>query len=48
LAESLIAQGKIDEAKSWLTKSSSQGAKARINNLNKSMKQGRLASFISH
>ena len=48
LAESLIAQGKITEAKTWLGKATSQGAIARLNNLNTSLKQGRPASFISH
>jgi hypothetical protein len=48
LAESLIAQGKINEAKNWLSKSTSQGAIARLNNLNTTLKHGRSVSFISN
>lgn len=48
LAESLIAQGRIKEAKIYLLKSTFQGAIARLNNLNINMKQDRSTSFISH
>ena len=48
LAESLIAQGKIDEAKTWLTKAKSQGAQARLRNLDESNLIGLNVAFISY
>lgn len=48
LAESLIAQGKIDEAKTWLTKAKSQGAQARLKNLDQSNLIGLATPFISY
>lgn len=48
LAESLIAQGKISEAKTWLGKATSQGAQARPRNLDQSNKNGLTTSFISY
>lgn len=48
LAESLIAQGKVAEAKTWLKKTSSQGAMARLKNLDQSVKAGLDTSFISY
>lgn len=48
LAEALIAQGKIDEAKIWLAKATSQGAKARLKNLDASVENGISVSFISY
>jgi hypothetical protein len=38
LAESLIAQGKISEAKYWLTKADSHGAQTRLKNLHYKIK----------
>ena len=48
LAESLIAQGKISEAKKWLSKSTSQGAKSRLKNLDQSYANGLSTPFISY
>jgi len=48
LAESLIAQGKVAEAKIWLEKANSQGAEARLKNLDLSVKAGLDTSFISY
>jgi tetratricopeptide (TPR) repeat protein len=48
LAESLIAQGKIDEAKIWLNKSTSQGAHARLRYLEEGYPAGLVAPFISY
>jgi hypothetical protein len=48
LAESLIAQGKITEAKGWLVKADSQGAKARLKNLDQSFASEILTPFISY
>jgi tetratricopeptide (TPR) repeat protein len=48
LSESLIAQGKIEEAKIWLKKSTSQGARARLENLDQNVSSGWSVSFVSH
>ncbi len=48
LAESLIAQGKIVEARTSLANSGSQGAKARLLNLDQSVKNGIATPFISY
>ena len=48
LAESLIAQGKIDEAKTWLGKATSQVAQARLRNLDQSYENGLTVAFISY
>lgn len=48
LAEALVAQGKIEDAKLWLAKATSQGAKARLKNLDSTLKDGITASFISY
>jgi len=48
LAESLIAQGKVAEAKTWLKKASSQGAMARLKNLDQSIASEILTPFISY
>lgn len=48
LAESLIAQKKFDEAKFWLAKASSQGARVRLENLEASLKANLSTSFISY
>ena len=48
LAEALISQGKIDEAKQWLSMASSQGALARLKSLDSTRKHGITASFISY
>ena len=48
LAESLIAQGKITEAKTWLGKATSQGAKSRLDNLEQNAKPGVATLFISY
>jgi hypothetical protein len=48
LSESLIAQGKIEEAKLWLKKSTSQGALARLKNLDDSYAAGLTVPFISY
>jgi hypothetical protein len=48
LAESLIAQGKVAEAKTWLEKANSQGAEARLKNLDQSVKAVLDASLISY
>ena len=48
LSESLIAQGKIEEARIWLKKSTSQGAQARLENLDESLSNGLDLPFISY
>ena len=48
LSESLIAQGKIEEAKKWLKKSSSQGAQVRFAKLDESLLSGLNVPFISY
>ena len=48
LSESLIAQGKIEEAKIWLKNSTSQGARARLKNLDEGLSNGLNAPFISY
>jgi hypothetical protein len=48
LAESLIAQVKVAEAKAWLKKASSQGAIARLKNLDQSIASEILTPFISY
>ena len=48
LAESLIKQGKIGEAKSWLSKTTSQGAQARLRNLDQSLENELNTAFISY
>ena len=48
LSESLIAQGKIKEAKKWLKKSSSQGAQVRFAKLDESLLSGLNVPFISY
>ena len=48
LAESLIAQGKISEARTWLGKATSQGAQARLRNLDQSNENGLTTAFISY
>ena len=48
LSESLIAQGKIEEAKIWMKKSSSQGAQARLAGLDESISSGLITPFISY
>jgi hypothetical protein len=48
LAESLIAQGKVAEAKIWLEKADSQGAQVRLRNIDQSVKNNFSASFISY
>ena len=48
LAESLIAQGQISEAKIWLTKSNSQGAKARLLSIEQNIPNASTTSFISY
>jgi hypothetical protein len=48
LAESLIAQGKVAEAKTWLKKASSQGAMARLKNLDQSIASEIFTPFISY
>ena len=48
LAESLIAQGKIEEAKTWLNKATSQGAQARLRNLDENYENGLKTPFISY
>jgi tetratricopeptide (TPR) repeat protein len=48
LAESLIAQGKMAEAKSWLEKANSQGAAARLKNLDQSQKARLEKTFVSY
>jgi len=48
LAESLIAQGKVAEAKTWLVKADSWGAKARLLGLNQNVSEGLTESFISY
>jgi TolA-binding protein len=48
LAESLIAQGKIAEAKSWLEKANSRGALVRLRSLNESFATEIPTSFISY
>jgi len=48
VAESLIAQGKVAEAKTWLKKANSQGAMARLINLEQNSPNALTASFISY
>ena len=48
LAESLISQGKIVEAKKWLAKANSQGAQTRLRNLESGIKAGIKTPFISY
>ena len=48
LAESLIAQGKVAEAKTWLKKAKSQGAQVRLLNLDQNASKALTASFISY
>ena len=48
LAESLFAQDKLEEAKTWLEKSNSQGAAVRLKNLDQSISSGLTNSFISY
>ena len=48
LAESLIAQGKIDEAKEWLGNTTSQGSQARLRNLEVNLSNGLNTPFISY
>ena len=48
LAESLIGQGKVAEAKTWLKKAGSWGAKTRLLNLEQSVSDVLATPFISH
>jgi tetratricopeptide (TPR) repeat protein len=48
LSESLIAQGKTDEAKIWLEKSDSWGAKVRLRNIDLNYKKAFSRPFISY
>jgi tetratricopeptide (TPR) repeat protein len=48
LAESLIAQERYLEAKKWLDKSDSQGAKARLVNLDRTIDFGSSSLFVSY
>ena len=48
LAESLIAQGKIDEAKTWLGKATSQGSQTRLKYLNVSNHIDSAMLFVSY
>ena len=48
LAESLIARGKISEAKTWLKKASSQGANVRLERLDSEIKPKSSVPFISY
>jgi len=48
LAESLIVQGKLAEAKTWLVKADSLGAVARLNNLDQSIAIVTSTPFISY
>ena len=48
LAESLIAQGKIEEGKNWLGKATSHGAKARLRNMELNIKPSFSTPFISY
>jgi len=48
LAESLIAQGKRAEAKTWLARANSYGAVARLKNLDQSISNKIFTPFISH
>jgi len=48
LAESLIAQGKSREAKTWLKKASSQGAKVRLLNLDQNAANALTALFVTY
>ncbi len=48
LAESLIAQGKVAAAKTWLEKAGSWGAKVRLLNLEQSFSDGLTTSTISY
>jgi len=47
LAESLISQGKVVEAKNWLAKATSQGAKMRLKGIESNAQPGILTPFIS-
>ena len=48
LAESLIAQGRYEEAKTWLKQAGSWGAKTRLRNLDKSVNNLLTAPLISY
>jgi tetratricopeptide (TPR) repeat protein len=48
LAESLIAQGKVAEAKTWLKKANSRGSNVRLMSLQNNAETRVLAPFISH
>jgi TolA-binding protein len=48
LAESLIAQGKVAEAKTWLAKANSYGAEARLKNLDQVKLTEISTPFISY
>jgi hypothetical protein len=48
LAESLIAQGKVGEAKNWLEKSDSWGAKSRLGYIDKGVLSGLITPFFSY
>jgi TolA-binding protein len=48
LAESLIAQGKITEAKGWLVEADSQGAKTRFLSLDRTIEFGSSTLFVSY
>jgi tetratricopeptide (TPR) repeat protein len=48
LAESLIAQGKVAEAKTWLKKANSLGSNVRLMSLQNNAETRVLAPFISH
>ena len=48
LAESLIAQGKTDEAKTWLSKARSWGAQTRLRNLELNLSIGQTSLFVSY
>ena len=48
LAESLIAQGKISEGKTWLAKADSWGAQTRLRNLDQNEESGLTTAFISY
>ena len=48
LAESLIVQGKIAEAKSWLAKTNSRGAQTRLKNLDQKIKPKISTPFVTY
>jgi tetratricopeptide (TPR) repeat protein len=48
LAESLIAQGKVAEAKTWLEEANSRGSNVRLMSLQNNAETRVLAPFISH